>query len=149
MKYAKLVNGEIEFAPVNKGSIINYNLDIDSMLSDGYKPFEGAEKPTTDRNFEIKYFENSEKITEVINYLESEEAYQKRKSDEKILQEIETINKIINCIDSKRIRAICEPSVKDEESGQTWLEYYNAQILELREKLQTLQERIDKNDITE
>ena len=149
MKYAKLINGEIEFAPVNKGSNINYNLDIDSMLSDGYKPFEEAEKPTTDRNFEIKYLENSEKITEVINYLESEEAYQKRKSDEKILQEIETLNKIINCIDSKRIRAICEPSVKDEESGQTWLEYYNAQISELREKLQTLQERIDKNDITE
>lgn len=31
----------------------------------------------------------------------------------------------IDELDKKRIRAICEPSVKDETTGQTWLEYYN------------------------
>ncbi len=36
-------------------------------------------------------------------------------------------------LDKKRIRAIAEPSLKDEE--QTWLEYYNAQISGLRGEL--------------
>lgn len=41
-------------------------------------------------------------------------------------------------LDSKRIRAICEPSVKDETTGETWLDYYNKQVLELREELTNL-----------
>lgn len=36
-------------------------------------------------------------------------------------------------LDKKRIRAIAEPSMKDEE--QTWLEYYNLQISVLRNEL--------------
>lgn len=36
-------------------------------------------------------------------------------------------------LDQKRIRAIAEPSLKDENT--TWLEYYNAQIAELRQEL--------------
>ena len=47
----------------------------------------------------------------------------------------------------KRIRAICEPEIKDEETGETWLDYYNSQILSLREQIQQLKERIN-NDIT-
>ena len=43
------------------------------------------------------------------------------------------IKKEIDEIDTKRIRAIAEPSLKDGE--QTWLEYYNEQIQELREQL--------------
>ena len=37
-------------------------------------------------------------------------------------------------IDKKRIRALAEPSLKNEE--QTWLEYYNSQINELRKELE-------------
>jgi hypothetical protein len=37
-------------------------------------------------------------------------------------------------LDMKRIRAMCEPEIKDEATGQTWLEYYNAQVAELRVK---------------
>lgn len=36
-------------------------------------------------------------------------------------------------LDKKRVRAIAEPSLKDEDT--TWLEYYNAQIEELRKEL--------------
>lgn len=36
-------------------------------------------------------------------------------------------------LDKKRIRAMAEPSMKDEE--QTWLEYYNLQISGLRNEL--------------
>ena len=39
-------------------------------------------------------------------------------------------------IDKKRIRALAEPSLKNEE--QTWLEYYNSQINELRKELEEI-----------
>ena len=42
----------------------------------------------------------------------------------------------IRSLDEKRIRAICEPSIKDEVTGETWLEYYNKQVLELRQRLE-------------
>lgn len=41
-------------------------------------------------------------------------------------------------LDKKSIRAMREPSVKDESTGQTWLEFYNAQILDLRAQLTAL-----------
>ena len=46
--------------------------------------------------------------------------------ESEILSELEELDK-------KRIRAIAEPSMKDEE--QTWLEYYNLQISGLRNDL--------------
>lgn len=39
-------------------------------------------------------------------------------------------------LDKKRIRAICEPSMKTE--NQSWLEYYNQQVLELRQVMAEL-----------
>lgn len=39
----------------------------------------------------------------------------------------------LDMLDRKRIRAIAEPSLKDENT--TWLEFYNSQISELREEL--------------
>lgn len=44
----------------------------------------------------------------------------------------------IDELDKKRVRAICEPEIKDEETGQTWLEYYTLQIQELREEIKNI-----------
>lgn len=44
----------------------------------------------------------------------------------------------IDELDKKRVRAGFEPSVKDETTGQTWLEYYNLQVQELRNQLAEL-----------
>lgn len=44
----------------------------------------------------------------------------------------------IDEFDKKRVRAIAEPSVKDATTGQTWLEFYNAQIQDLRTQLAAL-----------
>lgn len=38
----------------------------------------------------------------------------------------------INELELKRVRAIAEPSIKDETTGQTWLEFYTLQVQELR-----------------
>ena len=41
-------------------------------------------------------------------------------------------------LDTKRIRAMCEPSIKDESTGETWLDYYNTQVAQLRKELNSL-----------
>lgn len=48
----------------------------------------------------------------------------------------EVIKIQIQELDVKRIRAYCEPEVKDEETGETWLEHYNKEIQALRIQLQ-------------
>lgn len=44
----------------------------------------------------------------------------------------------IDELDKKRVRAGFEPSVKDSSTGQTWLEYYTAQITNLRVQITNL-----------
>ena len=147
--YAKLKNKyQLEFAPNYKDGIFNYDLDIENLINDGYKPVIEAEKPITDRKFEINYVENEDNICESIVYLETEEEYLNRKNNEIIQLDIDLLNSQINELDLKRIRAVCEPSIKDEITGETWLEYYNAQVLNLRNQINTLRERITPNDIT-
>lgn len=41
-------------------------------------------------------------------------------------------------LDIKRIRAVCEPELKDSESGETWLEYYTNQAKDLRIQIAAL-----------
>lgn len=41
-------------------------------------------------------------------------------------------------LDTKRIRAIAEPALKDGASGQTWLEYYTEQIQAIRVQIAAL-----------
>ena len=41
-------------------------------------------------------------------------------------------------LDKKRIRAIAEPSVKNIETGETWLDYYNSQIVDIRDRMNNL-----------
>ena len=53
-------------------------------------------------------------------------------------QRINELKKELSNLDSKRIRAICEPCIKDEETGESWLDYYNSQIISLRNQLSEL-----------
>ena len=71
--YAKLIENQIEFAPQNKGSIINYNTNIDLMIEDGYKLFVPVDRPETNRVYHIEYNETSDMILEVIVYDETQE----------------------------------------------------------------------------
>ncbi len=80
-KYVKLVNNQIQYPPKNKGSIINYDLDIDLLIQDGYKEFIEVERPTTIRLYHIQYVETNV-ITETIVYDETQE-----EAEERIAQE--------------------------------------------------------------
>ncbi|MCD7779121.1 MAG: hypothetical protein LUH05_00405 [Candidatus Gastranaerophilales bacterium] len=144
--YAKLISGnEIEKAPNNKGSIINFGKNENLMKKDGYKKVIQVEIPETDRQYEITYSEDDDYIYENISYLETEEEFQERISTGVKNAKIKELQEEINNIDLKRIRAICEPSVKDELTGETWLDYYNAQIISLRANIAELEEENDEN----
>lgn len=78
------------------------------------------------------------KYTYVNNSIIENQDYEFLKQEESEARRIEHIKLELNDIDSKRIRAVCENTVKDSETGETWLEYYNAKAAELRESLNSL-----------
>ena len=82
-RYAKLVNNILEFAPKNKGSIINYDLDIEQMTADGYKEFVPVEIPVTNRRFHIDYLEGETIISESIVYDETQEEADAREAEQR------------------------------------------------------------------
>ena len=64
-QYVKLINQtQIQYPPKNKGSIINYNLDIPQLIADGYKEFIEAEKDLT-KSYTISYRETDTQIIEI------------------------------------------------------------------------------------
>lgn len=48
------------------------------------------------------------------------------------------IEKELLKLDTKRVRAMCEPSIKDDTTGETWLDFYNKQAQTLRNELKKL-----------
>lgn len=74
--------------------------------------------------------------------------YEKEVQIQQLQTQIQQLTQDIDELDLKRIRAVCEPSLKNEEKGETWLDYYNSQIQEKRIQIQELTERINQYDIT-
>ena len=68
--------------------------------------------------------------------------YEKKQQNIILQNKINEIQTKLNELDQKRIRAICENSVKDEKSGQTWLDYYNKFALDYRKQLVELKSKI-------
>ena len=75
--------------------------------------------------------------------------YERKEAVINLSQQIEHLEDELAKLDLKRIRAICEPSVKDESTAETWLQYYNTQIQTLRSQIQELQERMEEYDLSE
>lgn len=84
-KYAKLIDGAIEFAPINyiteEIALFNFGFNEELMLEYGYKPFVEAEKP--DYLYIISYEETEEEIREVITRDTEKEAEIAREEAEK------------------------------------------------------------------
>lgn len=91
----------------------------------------------------IKY-ENSVIAVSSEDYLEENGNWKKLTEAEKEARQLTIKNALrtkeiqaeLETLDKKRIRAIAEPSLKDENT--TWLEHYNSQIKTLREELNSL-----------
>jgi hypothetical protein len=68
MKYAKFINEDkIEYAPRNKGRIINYNLPSNQnrLLADGYLPVEETDCPRDGGEYLARYRKNAAAIARV------------------------------------------------------------------------------------
>lgn len=50
------------------------------------------------------------------------------------------IRRELENLDGKRIRAVCENEIKNTETGETWLDFYNNQIFALRKELISITE---------
>lgn len=66
-----------------------------------------------------------------LNDLEIKE-YNNQKQKEKLKLDL---LRQIDEIDKKRIRALAEPQLKKQETGETWLEFYTTQIQSLRAEI--------------
>lgn len=69
------------------------------------------------------------------DYVKSDDYKKYLQKQEKQNKKSDILSKLVE-LDLKRIRAVCEPSVKDETTGQTWIEYYTSQVKDLRKQLE-------------
>ena len=68
--------------------------------------------------------------------------YETLKEKEHIKEQIREIDEKLTVLDLKRIRAVCEDEIRNEKTGETWLDFYNSQIYDLRIQLQSLEEKL-------
>lgn len=129
--YAKIENGQLITGYNGYNGIIGLADDVDLMTANGFKPF--------DDDLVSKYFASMAIIQKgkLIDITDTADYKAKIAEQEKNAKTAD-LNAQIEAIDKKRIRAIAEPAVKDEVSGQTWLEFYNGQIQVLRQQIQEL-----------
>lgn len=73
----------------------------------------------------------------VIDISETDDYKAKIAEEEKTIRKTELLEQIKD-LDIKRIRAGFEPSIKNETTGETYLEYYTNQIQVLREQFGSL-----------
>jgi hypothetical protein len=78
-----------------------------------------------------KYIWNGKNIVKNPDYDKIKEKQIKAARIEEIILQLKEL-------DEKRIRAVCEDEIKDEKANETWLDYYNRQIYDLRTELNSL-----------
>ncbi len=92
----------------------------------------------------IIHYENNVIAVDETQYSFENNEWKKLTKDEAQVKQLKLQNAIraneiqtqLDELDNKRIRALAEPSLKDDET--TWLEYYNNQIINLRNELTTI-----------
>lgn len=77
MKYAKFISKtKIEYPPLNKGNILNYNICESELLKDGYKPLQEGIMPDNEE-LTVTYEETEDKIIQHIVLPSEEELREK------------------------------------------------------------------------
>ncbi len=124
---------------------IKYYIFVENGKLNGCSQIDNS-KFSTENFFQI---EVSEEIYNLYNntpekYIYSEGKIIENTNYESIIKQAELENKKdeiiakLNDLDLKRIRAVCENEMKDSQKNETWLDYYNSQILKLRQQLEEL-----------
>lgn len=100
------------------------------------------------QNIEVSEDVYNEFIQEPLLYIYSDgqivenSNYENEKQKEFIEKRLEEISNELNLLDIKRIRALCEDEIKIERTGETWLDYYNSQIYDLRVEYKSLEAQL-------
>lgn len=119
---------------VQDGKINGYGEAI--QLTEGVQNIEVSEDVYNEFIQEpLKYIYADGKIVENPNY-------ENEKQREFIEKRLDEITQELEILDAKRIRAVCEDEVKSARSGETWLDYYNAQIYDLRVEYKSLEAQL-------
>lgn len=118
LKYCKIIDPQTGLCEVGIGTNTKF-----------YKSIGMIELDVTQSEVDNQWY-----LTEKLNTQE----YEKQKSVMAKEKRIYEIKIALDELDKKRIRAMCEPALKDGEAGETWLEYYNKQISNLRKELTEL-----------
>lgn len=100
------------------------NADVEGLIRDGYKPYDECDY--AQYLIGTKTFVNGEFINEPTEEYKATQLINKRNNLQNQIDEL----------DIKRIRAIAEPSQKDTIT--TWLDYYTAQIKDLRQQIKEI-----------
>lgn len=131
-KYAKLISEtQIEFPPKNKGSIINYNLDYEQLVIDGYKEFIEAQKEIG-KSYTITYTETSTQIIEnaveiipdpaivLQNAKQAKVSENDTARDEALLQGVTYKNVLFDSDTDQKINLLAIVSTMSDEDEITW-----------------------------
>ena len=100
------------------------------------------------QNIEVSEYVYNEFIQEPLLYIYSDgqivenSNYENETQKEFIEKRLEEISNELNLLDIKRIRALCEDEIKTERTGETWLDYYNSQIYDLRVEYKSLEAQL-------
>ena len=100
------------------------------------------------QNIEVSEYVYNEFIQEPLLYIYSDgqivenSNYENEKQKEFIEKRLEEISNELNLLYIKRIRALCEDEIKTERTGETWLDYYNSQIYDLRVEYKSLEAQL-------
>lgn len=77
-------------------------------------------------------------VNGILTDISETQEYQNRTVQKEKEAALAQLKQQIKELDEKRVRAVCEPQIKDMESGKTWLEYYTEQITSLRTQIADL-----------
>lgn len=111
------------------------NIKDNTLIEWANWEFEGSSYIEIDYDY---FCENQDKFNVIDGNLcdiSTTNEYLEKKSQEESTERQAQLKIEIEQLDIKRIRAIAEPELKDAETGETWIEYYTAQISALREEL--------------
>lgn len=117
--YGKIENGK--YIPARYAS-------VEQLEKEGYKPY--LLDLVSKLNADSAVIQDGE----IVDISETD-GYKSKIAKQEKEAKIAEIAAKIDELDKKRIRAGFEPSIKNEASGQTWLEYYTLQIQNLRDQI--------------
>jgi len=126
----------LEFNNYKKGITMYVEIKENKLLSWCEKPYLDYEY--VDIGYETFDPEKYSVIGGVLTDISETEDYKTKISDREKAAKKAELQLQLDELDKKRVRAISEPALREEQNGQTWLEYYTEQIMAIREQIAAL-----------